>query len=109
MPLADALVACVSSVIRWALACGLPVVDYDLYRFGYYYFRGEPNVHTVETRRDFEHALANLARRLSPGQHVPPTGQRISEWGWLDGQSTQRIASLLARLAKNSAVQAQAA
>jgi pyruvate-formate lyase-activating enzyme len=109
MPLADALVACVSSVIRWALACGLPVVDYDLYRFGYYYFRGEPNVHTVETRRDFEHALANLARRLSPGQHVPPTGQRTSEWGWLDGQSTQRIASLLARLAKNSAVQAQAA
>jgi|GEM_PF-1101299 len=109
MPLADALVACVSSVIRWALACGLPVVDYDLYRFRYYYFRSEPNVHTVETRRDFEHALANLAQRLSPGQHVPPTGQRISEWGWLDGQSTQRIACLLARLAKNSTVQAKVA
>lgn len=109
IPLADALVACVSSIIRWALACGLPVVDYDLYRFRYSYFRSEPDVITVETRTEFEQALRNLAARLCPGRHVPATGVRMSEWGWLDGQSTQRITELLCRLAQAHTAQPQAA
>ncbi|MCS7015825.1 MAG: radical SAM protein [Gemmatales bacterium] len=95
MPLADALVACVSSIIRWALACGLPVIDFDVYRFGYTYFRCEPQVRTVETAPEFTHALHELVRELRPGQHVPPGGIRVSPWGLLDGHSTQRIAQLM--------------
>lgn len=99
VPLADALVACVSSIIRWALACGLPVLDYDLYRFRYSYFRQEPQVRTVETRHDFTNALKELAADLRPGQHVPQDGLRISPWGLLDGQSTSRIHQLLMEVA----------
>jgi hypothetical protein len=32
VPLCDLYVASVSATIRWALACGIPVINYDLYR-----------------------------------------------------------------------------
>ncbi|MCS7166904.1 MAG: radical SAM protein [Gemmatales bacterium] len=101
MPLADALIACVSSIIRWALACGLPVIDFDVYRFGYTYFRCEPQVRTVENAQEFKQALHELVKELRPGQHVPADGIRISPWGLLDGQSTHRISALLRELASS--------
>ena len=35
VPLCDLYVASVSSTIRWAIACGKPVVNYDVYRYRY--------------------------------------------------------------------------
>ncbi len=33
VPLCSLYVASVSATIRWAIACGKPVVNYDVYRF----------------------------------------------------------------------------
>lgn len=35
VPLCDLYVAAVSATIRWAIACGKPVVNYDVYQYGY--------------------------------------------------------------------------
>src|SRR5665213_3265459 len=35
IPMADLYVACISATIRWALALGIPVINYDCYRYRY--------------------------------------------------------------------------
>jgi hypothetical protein len=92
LPLSDLFVACVSSVIRWALACGIPVIDYDVYGFRYENYSSEPLVHRVASREEFTATLKREAGRSTVGAHVPRPGEhRRGPWGCLDGRSLDRI------------------
>ncbi len=57
IPLCDVFVASVSATISMALACGKPVVNYDVYRFRYDDFEGVPDLHTFENRSEFAQRL----------------------------------------------------
>ena len=61
IPQHDLFVTYFSSTIRWAVAAGKPVVNFDLYRLGLQVYDAAPGVITVSTLDDFKRAMMRLA------------------------------------------------
>ena len=98
IPLADLYVACVSSTIRWAIASGKPVINYDVYRYRYTDFVGVGGVAATEEQSEFR----ALVQRLTgdPGALAElrqSEGAEAPRWGLLDGRCSERILTLLAK------------
>src|SRR5262249_44229198 len=82
IPLCDLYVAALSATIRWAIACGRPVVNYDVYGYRYTDYANVPGVLTVERVDDFRSLMAGLAH--DPNRLAALTRQQAamaSEWG----------------------------
>lgn len=101
VPLCDVYIASISSTIRWAIQCGKPVINYDVYRYRYTDFLGVPGVLATEEKEEYRALIRRLC--TDPGhlaeiqrkqQSTPP-----ERWGRLDGHATDRIVQLLSRLA----------
>jgi hypothetical protein len=93
VPLADLYVASVSSTIRWAIACGIPVVNYDVYRYRYRDYVDVDGVLNTEDKAQFRDWLARDAVffdeiRARQAKNAP-------RWGTLDGKSHERILALI--------------
>jgi hypothetical protein len=99
VPLCDVYVASISSTIRWAIACGKPVVNYDVYRFRFSDFSSAGGVLTMEEKKDFVDTLKRLTGDCQLRMAVE-TRQRacMQRWGNLDGRSGQRLLNLFAVL-----------
>lgn len=99
IPLCDLYVACISSTIQWAIACGKPVVNYDAYLYRYSDYVGVPGVLAAETRDEFSAALGKLTadenfyRKIAADQAAAGP-----KWGILDGKAGQRILALFQEL-----------
>lgn len=91
--LADAYIGFASATIRWAIACAVPIINYDVFAYGYSDFRHVPSVRTVDNHA----AFAEAALRL-PGTFQWPN-EGSGEWGRLDGRSTERIVDLIQKVA----------
>lgn len=97
--LADAYIAFASATIRWAVALGIPTINYDVFHYGYDDYRTLRGVlHAVEPT-DFAAAV----ERLHP-EHPEYAELRQAcrdeapSWGALDGCCTERIEALVNRL-----------
>lgn len=101
LPLSDLYVASISATIRWALALGIPVINYDCYRYRYGDYAGASGLVEVEDRTRFEQALHDILD--SPGR-LDELGKRqkeqASEWGVVDGCFAARLRELLNRAAR---------
>lgn len=96
IPLCDLYVASVSATIPLALACGKPVINYDVYRYRYDDFDGATGVKTVFSRD----AYIDATHQAVMGRFAP---EPTTQWGMVDGRSGERILQLLdALLDKNS-------
>jgi hypothetical protein len=96
VPLCDLYVASVSATIRWAIACGKPVVNYDVYRLGLTDYDDVPGVLLVEERSEFATVLRRLATDRTFFADLGEKQQRVaSEWGDLDGHAGERILECL--------------
>jgi hypothetical protein len=96
VPLCDLYVASVSSTIRWAIACGKPVINYDVYQYGYADYVGVAGVLLVRTRMEFRDALRKLSGDASVRDKLAERQRNdSSRWGMLDGRSGRRIVALL--------------
>lgn len=98
LPLCTIYNACVSSTIRWALALGKPVLNFDAFAYKYREFQDEAGVWTVGSRVEFESALAQLtadAGRLQTQLAAAQAG--APRWGQLDGKAGERLCSLFDR------------
>ena len=100
LPLADLYVASISATIQWAIACGVPVVNYDVYRYRYTDYVGLAGVLPAENPEAYFRALEMLiddnayrTARAVDQQAVAP------HWGVLDGHATERICTVLTELA----------
>lgn len=92
VPLADVFVAFASATIRWAIACGIPTVNYDVFHYRYGDFTGATGVTTVTGGVEFR----DLVRSLVPGspqwQAQSARAQADSaHWSVMDGKSLPRI------------------
>jgi hypothetical protein len=97
--LCDIYVASVSSTIRWAIACGKPVINYDVYRFRFPDFRPAPGVITVETKEEFLLALRRITTDSNYYDLLREAQLNVSGyWGMIDGRSGKRILELIDRL-----------
>jgi hypothetical protein len=99
VPLCDIYVASVSATIRWAIMCGKPVVNYDVYRLRYSDYVTAKGVSTVEEQEAFEELLDRLT--TEPAYYDEVAGLQRScmrEWGQLDGKAADRILGLIDNL-----------
>lgn len=95
----DAFIAFGSATIRWAVACAVPTINYDVFRYDYSDFKNVSCVVSVTNYQEFMAAI--LAMR--PGE---PALERLrtsarsdaERWGKLDGHSVDRIVALIENL-----------
>lgn len=100
IPLCDLYVASVSSTIRWAIACAVPVVNYDVYRYRYEDFAGVPGVVAVEEQGGFAEALRRFDTDAPFRESMRAQVGSVSEsWGHLDAQAGSRLLALFDQLA----------
>ncbi len=101
IPLCDIFVASVSSTIRWAIACGKPVLNYDIYRYKYTDFNEVPGVLRVEEQTDFLKTLEQLAYDKKYYSDTAYAQAACSGyWGCLDGKAGNRILELIEKFEK---------
>lgn len=95
IPLCDLYITSVSSTMRWAIACGIPVVDYDVYDFDNQ-LGPVPGVACVKNKEDF---LATLDMILVNDDYLSKMRKRqgnvSGDFGKLDGMACKRISELL--------------
>jgi hypothetical protein len=100
----DVFVTYFSSTIRWALAAGKPVVNYDAYRLSLPTFDEAPGFTSVDSLAALRERVATLA--ASPDAFAQVSGRQIAvadRWGVLDGGACQRILAEIDRLAPAAA------
>jgi CDP-glycerol glycerophosphotransferase (TagB/SpsB family) len=95
IPLCDIYVASVSSTIRWAIACGIPVINYDVYRYRYTDYVDVKGVITIEEKTDFIECLHKLANDSDYYAEIAQLQEHASsKWGNLDGKAGERLLQL---------------
>ena len=106
---ADLFIASVSSTIRWAIMCGVPVLNYDVFDYQYNDFDSAEAVLTMSTRKVFAEKLDKL---LVDASWIDSLRRQQSEvaahWGALDDGACDRILAVARapRLANASAYNA---
>lgn len=99
--IAHLYVACASATIRWALAAGVPVINYDTYRYEYGDYDKALGVSTVSSEDDFK---KELNRILTDSTYYSEVLQKLSQssnqWGLLDGKAAKRFIKLLSEIKK---------
>jgi hypothetical protein len=104
VPVCDIYVASISSTIRWAITCGKPVVNYDVYRYRYTDFLKSPGVIAVEEQADFKAVLQRLVTDLAYRASVAGSQSEQSRyWGLLDGRVGDRMLAEVDRLCQAAA------
>lgn len=99
IPLADAYVACVSATIGVAISCGVPVINYDVYRFHYSDYKGFSGVHLVHEMSEFETAIHNLSMQDNFYMELKENQIKdMSKYALIDGKASDRILKLLNEL-----------
>lgn len=99
LPLCDVFVACISATIRWAIAAGKPVLNHDLYRYGYDDYRSAPGVLHVTTRDEFIGELSRISTDAGYREEVRLAQAAVAaDWGILDGGSGERLLALFSEL-----------
>ena len=96
IPLNDIFVTCFSSTIRWAIAAGKVVVNYDAYCLELPTYSDLPGVTSHKRFDDFKRrlqALTSSEELLIAAMHAQI---KVSEdWGVVDGRATERILNTL--------------
>ncbi|CAM3027089.1 hypothetical protein [Legionella worsleiensis] len=88
IPLCAVYVATCSATIRMAVSCGIPVINYDLYRYRYDDYKEIEGVLTLFDREEFSTRLRQLIIEKEFYQHLQSAQIKDSnKWGTLDGKS----------------------
>lgn len=96
IPLSHLYIASCSATIRLAINCGVPVVNYDVYRYDYDDYKGIPGVLTTEENAAYQQAVL----RLCTEPQVYADSQRqlqafAAEHAVLDGQAGDRLCAIM--------------
>jgi len=104
IPLSDVLVTSVSSIIRMAIASGVPVLNYDVYRFRYPDYLDVAAVVHTDTREEFR---LTAHRIMTDPSFLASLRERqvavAVDWGLQDGRTGDRILALIHKLARPNA------
>jgi len=99
IPLADIYVASISATIRWAIACGIPVVNYDCYRYRYDDYASADGVIAVEHLGDFRREIGRLIGEPAYFEAVRARQRAVMNyWGVADDKFAERFARMAQEL-----------
>jgi hypothetical protein len=102
IPECDVLVACLSSVSRWAIAARKVVMNLDIYRFGINDYPGVPSFVHADSFDQFQTKFAALLNDRSMFSMLSRASEQFTgEMGVIDGRSAGRIANELRHLLRN--------
>jgi hypothetical protein len=92
VPICDAFIAFASATIRWAVACGIPTINYDVFHYGYSDFANVSGVITVSQPEEFERVVSQTRPNCAEFTNLRKAAQaHVAHWSVLDGRSTQRL------------------
>lgn len=94
VPLADLYVSSVSSTIKWALGCGIPVIDFDCYRYRYPDYLEQPQVLSAADEREFRAALRRFGDPVERARLTVLAQQGAARWGGIDGKALDRLVNV---------------
>jgi hypothetical protein len=101
IPRHDIYVSYYSSTIRWAVASGKPVLNYDAYKLGLDVYAAAPGVNTLTSAADIVARAAQLVASDSAfGETAAEQVAVATDWGWLDGAAMPRILAELGNLVR---------
>jgi hypothetical protein len=101
VPLCDVFVASVSATIRWAIACGKPVINFDMHRYRYHDFDEAGGVVTIEDKVEFSRVLREIVENEAVySTLVAQQGRVRTRWANLDEEAASRMSQLFDRLAR---------
>jgi hypothetical protein len=91
---ADLFVASISATIRIAISGGVPVVNFDVFRYGYRDYDDAPGVVTVTTRAEYAEVMEKI-RDAAYVEALRRAQQEVApRWGFRDGRSGQAVLDL---------------
>jgi hypothetical protein len=102
IPLCDLYVASISATIRWAIAFGVPVINYDVYRFRYEDYNSAAGVLLADNQSDFGMYLERFLDDSAFAEQLADDQRRVMRyWGSSDGRSRERFAELVEEVTKS--------
>lgn len=103
IPLCDLFVASVSSVIRWAIASGKPVINYDVHKFNYTDYLNVPGIITTQSQKVYQEILRRWTSNTDELSKATDKQRMYAHrWGLLDGKAGERILELFNELTQTS-------
>jgi hypothetical protein len=95
VPLCDFFIASASATIRWAIACGIPTLNFDIYHYHYIDYKAVPGVQHIDTRGTFSHVLKTWVENPSALSEARLQQIRVKDdWGNYDGNLMKKIVEL---------------
>uniref|UniRef100_UPI0040487E4B hypothetical protein n=1 Tax=Algoriphagus sp. TaxID=1872435 RepID=UPI0040487E4B len=95
IPLVDLFIASISATIQWAIACGIPVLNYDSYDYQYDEYRDVEGVLYVNNKINFK-KLIEYFNDLNNLEIIRVLQKKHSQqWGVLDGCFSNRLIDLI--------------
>lgn len=94
--ISDLYVASISATIRWAIALGIPVINYDCYQMRYDDFNHVGGVLNVETKEDFIKAVDKVKNDNSYLKSLAlKQKSEMHKYGIIDGKFGKRLKNLI--------------
>ena len=96
IPLCDLYVASISATIRWAIACGIPVINYDTYRYRYADYESAAGVIGVEDLEEFRSLMTRFVDDETFAADLKERQRGVMNyWGQLDDGAGRRLSALV--------------
>jgi|GEM_PF-2441461 len=93
--LVDLFIASISATIQWAIACGIPVINYDVYRYDYVDYTEMEAVVYTQKKDDFLNILNKFNVPDAKNKYVDIQKKYSKNWAQLDGNGVRRIIEIL--------------
>ncbi len=102
VPLADVYVSVVSATIRLAIACGIPVINYDAYQYDYDDYKELPGVLEVKEKESFSATAEALIKDAAFYSKVRQAQQETAHHMCdIDGNAGVRMLALFEELSES--------
>lgn len=106
MPLCELFVNCLSTVMQFAAACGIPVINYDVYRYSEdlekYKYNEFGGILTVTSKEEYQKMINEICTDNTFLFEMRKEQERVAgHWGPTDGKSAERIVSAIKKSMTN--------
>lgn len=106
--LSDIYIAFASATIRWAISCGIPTINYDIFYYDFSDYKHVQGVLNVCAKDDFRKATQMISEPEQLLSLKTYLETEKLEWGYMDGGSTGRIQSLVQELLQTKKIRRKA-